>query len=212
MHLVLNHRVGAHHQFGLAAGNQLQHGAAFFGLLRASEPRGGDAQRLQPAQEFAEVLLGQYLGGRHQCALPAGVHANGCGQCRHYGLARADIPLQQAVHGDAPRHVGGNLGTHALLGGSQCKRQLGQECGVQRHQHRALRFIRRIQHFGRHHGQRRGAQRSTLPAALQLTQLLGQQFFGLQALPSRMTVVRERVKRHVRGGVVQKQERLAQCP
>ena len=46
MHLVLNDRVGAHHQLGFASGNQFQHGATLFGLLRASEPSGGDAQRL----------------------------------------------------------------------------------------------------------------------------------------------------------------------
>ena len=41
--------------------------------MRASPP---PAQRLQPTDEFAKVLLGQNLGWRHQGALPARIHAN----------------------------------------------------------------------------------------------------------------------------------------
>ena len=71
LHFVLNHGVGADDQAGLAAGDQRQHFAPLFGLLAAGEPRGLDAQRLQPADEFAEMLLRQNLGRCHQRALPA---------------------------------------------------------------------------------------------------------------------------------------------
>ena len=43
LHLVLNHRMGAHHQRRLATGNQRQRLAPFFGFLAARQPGGGDA-------------------------------------------------------------------------------------------------------------------------------------------------------------------------
>ena len=115
--------MGADHQFGLAALDQGQRLAPRFGLLAADQPGGGDAQRLQPAHQFAEMLLGQNFGGGHQRALPAGVHADGGGQGGHHRLAGTHIALQQTVHGDMARQVPGNLEADALLGFGQLKRQ-----------------------------------------------------------------------------------------
>ena len=97
--------MGADHQHRLATGNQRQRLASFLGFLAAGEPGGGDAQRLQPADQLAKVLLRQNLGRCHQGALPAGVHAFGSRQRRNHGFARADITLQQAVHRDIASQV-----------------------------------------------------------------------------------------------------------
>ena len=43
LHLGLDDGVRAHHQLGLATLNEGQHGAPLLGLLRASQPGGGDA-------------------------------------------------------------------------------------------------------------------------------------------------------------------------
>ena len=94
MHLGLDDGVGAHYQLGLAVFNNFQHGAPLFGLLRAGQPGGSNAQGLQPSQQFAEMLLGQYFGGRHQRALPACVDADRCRQRSDYGLSGAYISLQ----------------------------------------------------------------------------------------------------------------------
>jgi hypothetical protein len=100
LHLVLDHGMRAYDQAGGAAFDQRQHLAPLFGLLAAGQPGGLDAQGLQPADQLAEMLLGQDFGGRHQRALPARVHAAGRGQRRHHGFAGAHVALQQAVHGD----------------------------------------------------------------------------------------------------------------
>ena len=122
-HFVLNHGVRADHQTGLAAGNQGQCFAPFLGFLAAGEPRGLNAHRLEPADEFAKVLLSQDFSRRHQGALPASVHAAGGRQRRHHGFARADIALQQAVHRHIFLQVSVNLMADALLRCGQPKRQ-----------------------------------------------------------------------------------------
>ena len=116
LHLVLNEGVGAHYQAGLATGNQRQHLAALPGLLAAGEPGRGDAQRLQPTQQFGKVLGRQNLGRRHQGALPACIDADGRCQRRHHGFARAHIALQQPVHRHVACQVEGNFLAHPALG------------------------------------------------------------------------------------------------
>jgi hypothetical protein len=176
-HIGLDHRMGAHHQAGLARGHHRQHRGARLALAAAGEPGHLHAQRLQPAHQLAKVLLGQDLGGRHQRALPARVDGHRRGQCRDHGLARAHVALQQAVHGARPGQVGADLGHHALLGRRQCKGQVCQQAGVQA-------FMR-----GR---QRRRSQQRTRGVGLGLRKLLGQQFLELQALPGRVAVVFQR--------------------
>ena len=120
--IVLNHRVGAHHQLGLPVGHQLQHLLAALALAAATEPGDGQAQRLQPANELAEMLLGQDLGGRHQRTLPTAVDGHGGGQRSHHRFARSHVALQQAVHGLCSSHVESYFSHHALLGLRQVKR------------------------------------------------------------------------------------------
>ena len=123
LHLVLNDRVRAHHQFGLAAGNQTQHLAPGLGFLAAREPGRGDAQGRQPAHQLGKVLLGQNFGRRHQRALPTRLHTNGGSQRRHHGFAGTYIALKQTVHGGGTRQVTRNFFAHAALRSGQRKRQ-----------------------------------------------------------------------------------------
>ena len=196
-HLVLDHRVRAHHQGGGAAFDQGQCLAPLLGFLAAGQPGGLYAQRLQPADEFAKMLLGQNFGGRHQCALPAGVHAAGRRQRRHHGLSRAHIALQQAVHGQAFLQVGIDLVAHALLCGGQRKGQGLAQLRMQRMTRRPCGVQRR-----RAHG------RTDAPG-LQLRELLRQQLLGFEPLPGGVAAVFQRDQRHVRRGVMQKLQGLA---
>ena len=126
LHLVLNHRVRTDDQRCFTTGNLRQRLAPLFGFLAACQPGGGDAQRLQPADQLAKVLLRQNLGRCHQRALPAGVHAFGGRQCGDHGFAGADIALQQAVHGDVAGQVERDFATNALLRSGQLEGDDGQ--------------------------------------------------------------------------------------
>ena len=204
LHLLLNHGMRADHQRSLATGHQLQHGRAFFFLLRTRQP--GDLfanrrqQRLQPAHELGKVLLRQNFRGSHQRTLPAGRNTHHGGHGRHHGFARAHITLQQAVHGNSTRQVLRNLAAHTLLRTRQAKRQLLQKL---LHQCQRARC-------GLGHLQHGGLERGTLLPCLVLRQLLGQQLFRLQALPRGVGVIFQRSQCHIGRGVVQKLKRLAQ--
>ena len=209
MHLLLDDGVGAHHQLCLAAFHHGQHVTPLLGLLRTGQPSGGNAQRFEPADEFAKVLLGQNFRGGHQRALPTGVDADRRRQRCHHGFASAHVALEQPVHGHQARHVARNFGLHALLRRRQRKRQLGQQPIVQREQHR---LGIRPGGFGHHQRQQRRAQMGAHAARVQLRDLLRQQLFGLEPLPGRVAVVLQRGQRHVGLGLVQKVKRVAQRP
>ena len=195
-HALLDDGVGAHHQRSLATLDQRQHGVTLFLLLAAKQPGYFETtrlqQRLQPADEFAEVLLGQDLGGRHQRTLPARVDTQRGGECGHHRFARTHVALQQPVHGHGPRQVGGDFVAHTALGGGELKRQDRQQLFVQG------------QRGGASGLQHRRPQSVTFAPRHQLRQLLGQQLFRLQALPRRVAVVFECGHRHVGCGVMQK--------
>ena len=93
LHLVLDDRVGSNHQTGFTTGDQRQHLAPLLCFLAACEPGRFDAQWLQPGDQFAEMLFGQDLGGRHQRTLPARVNADGSGQRCDHGFAGTHIAL-----------------------------------------------------------------------------------------------------------------------
>ena len=130
LHLVLNHRMRAHHQLRLATDNARQHLAPLFRLLAAGEPRYTHPQRSKPVQQFPEMLLGQDFGRRHQRTLPAGVDADGGRQRRHHRLAAAHIPLQQPVHGLAELQVLRDFFGYPALSARQGKRQRSQQLFV----------------------------------------------------------------------------------
>ena len=146
-HFVLNDGVRANHQPGLAAFNQRQHLTALFRFLTAGEPRGGDAQWLQPADQLGEVLGGQNLGRRHQGTLPASVDADRRGERRDHGFAGAHIALQQAVHGHGLGQVMRNFCADASLRGGQLKRQCRQQLFMQVQRQRPIDLSR--QRFAR---------------------------------------------------------------
>ena len=198
-HLALDDGVRAHHQPRLARGNQRQHRAPLFGFLGAGQPGGGHAQWLQPAQQLAKVLFGQDFGGCHQRALPTRVDAQRRRQRRHHGFARAHIALQKPVHGLVQPQVRADLKYHPLLRAGQRKGQRRLQPVVERSRPR-----RRCQH--------RRAQRRTLAPAVQLRELLRQQFLGLEPLPGRVAVVLQGVQRCIGRGVVQESQRFAQRP
>ncbi|MNV46390.1 hypothetical protein D3C71_1382200 [compost metagenome] len=168
LHLLLDHGVGAHHQRGLAAGHQRQHGGAVLFLLPAHQPGHLAAalgqQGFEPADHLGEMLLGQDFGRRHQRALPTRVHRQTGGQGRDHGFARAHIALQQPVHGHLAGQVGGNFFAHAALGGREAEGQHGQQLLMQR-QGTVGGFL------GAQHGR---TQHVACAARLLLRQLLGQ--------------------------------------
>ncbi len=194
-HLLLDHRVGADHQRGLARGHLLEHLRPRLALAAAGQPGDGDAERRQPADQLLQVLLGQDLGRRHQRALPAGVDGDAGGERGHHRLAGADVALQQAMHRQRPRQVGGDLVGDAALRLGQAKRQVAQQRVV------AAAADRR---------ERRRALRLALALGLQLRQLLRQQLVELEALPGRMRAVFERLGVEPRRRLVQPAQGLAQ--
>ena len=172
--VLLNDRVCAHHQRGLARLDQRQHGGAFFLLLTADQPSHLHAQRLQPAHQLGKVLSGQNLGGRHQGALPACIDGHHGRQRGHHGFACAYISLQQAVHGHWAGQVFGYFLTHTLLGVRQPKRQCSQQLTMQ---------TLGLQLQGR------GPQQIAFALGGELRQLLRQQLLTLQANPGRVAAV-----------------------
>ena len=96
--LLLDHRVRADDEAGLARRDLRQHLVALLALPAAGEPGDGDAERREPADQLLQVLLGEDLGRRHQRALPAGVDRARRGERGDDRLAGADVALQQAVH------------------------------------------------------------------------------------------------------------------
>ncbi|MDT4832385.1 hypothetical protein FQZ97_659410 [compost metagenome] len=169
--------MGADHQLRLARLHACRGLALVARLQAAGQPGHRHAERLQPGRQFAEVLLGQDFGRRHQRRLVAGIDGLARRQRGDDGLAAADVALQQPVHRVRARHVGGDLRHHPLLRAGQPERQRRQEARQQaafaaRHGRRGLLAPRRV----------RAPQRN----------LLRQQFVELDALPGRVRAVGQR--------------------
>jgi len=195
MHVALDHRMRADDQLGVAGRDALDHRGARLALAAAGEPRDADAQRLQPLQQLAEMLLGEDLGRRHQRALPAGVDRHRRRERGHHRLAGADIALQQAVHRLRAAQVGGDLVADAVLRAGERERQRGEQLFVQ-----AARLC----------FQRRRAQAGAFTLRGELRELLGEQFLELDALPGGVRALFQRGQTGGRGWMVQKVQRLAQ--
>ena len=73
------------------------------------------------------VLLGQHLGRHHQRSLMPALDRPQQRRQRHHRLARPDVALQQAVHGERPGQVGHDHGQGLALGPGQREGQGGQE-------------------------------------------------------------------------------------
>ena len=118
LHLVLDQRVRADHDPGVAGEHVEQRAAAgphaiepVSSATRVPDRRAAELSRPRPARpeqrgDRPVVLLREHLGRRQQRRLPAGVHHLEHGAHRHEGLAGADLALQQPVHRVGAGQVG----------------------------------------------------------------------------------------------------------
>ena len=87
----------------------------------------GDGQPRDQGAHLCRVLLGEDLGRGHQRALVASLDRHQHGGEGHHRLARADVTLQQPVHGQRPGQIVGDGGDGLLLGAGEGKGQLLDE-------------------------------------------------------------------------------------
>ena len=73
------------------------------------------------------VLLGQDLGGCHECTLMAALHPDEQRVYRHKSFARANIALQQSMHWSNAREILIDLAHRALLRAGEWERQRTNE-------------------------------------------------------------------------------------
>ncbi len=106
-HGLLDQGVGADHQLGLAGGERVEQLTAPGGWSRRGEQCCGDARVLRATRfmmgceqrlQRAEVLFGEGLGGSHQGRLVPGLDRAEHRVDADHGLARTDLPHQQALH------------------------------------------------------------------------------------------------------------------
>ena len=100
------------------------------------EQRHADAElRAQPFDR-EEVLLGERLRRRHQCALPPSLGRAEERVQRDRGLAGADVPLEQPLHRDRPGEIRVDLGNRLVLRPGEREREeiavAGDELGRRR--------------------------------------------------------------------------------
>src|SRR5664279_2186650 len=112
---LLNECVGADHQLRVALRDVMACLLFSAGLLRAGKQHNAVAGGLENAAGGEVMLRRQNFGGRHQGGLVAVLHRDDSSFQRNNGLARADVSLQQAPHGNGLGHIVGNLFQHALL-------------------------------------------------------------------------------------------------
>ncbi len=155
--LVLEQRVGADHDAGLAAG-QARHRGGALGLGHrpgqqldggalggaTQHPAGGEVA--EQGGDRAVVLLGEHLGRRQQRGLAAGVDDAQHRAQRDEGLAGPDLALEQPVHRVRSGQVGVDLGPDLALAVGQRERQPR----VERRQQRAVAPVARHRAQGAH--------------------------------------------------------------
>ena len=112
---LLEQGVGADDDARATRTHRLETGSPLRRAELAGQPADVDAERIEPGGEVQQVLLGEDLGRRHQRDLVTGLDDIGRHQRRDHRLARADVPLHEAEHRLAPRHVRPELGEHPLL-------------------------------------------------------------------------------------------------
>ncbi len=87
--------------------------------------RVGDGQAGDQCPDLLGVLLGQHLGRGHERALVPALDGGQHGGHGHHRLARAHVPLQQAVHGQRAGQIGADGGHGVLLGPRSARRADG---------------------------------------------------------------------------------------
>ena len=95
------------------------------------QQRDRDAELRADRVDCQEVLLGQRLGRRHQRAALPCLHGPQERVERDHGLARPNVPLQEALHRALGGQVRVDLGDRALLARRQLERE---DLAVARHE------------------------------------------------------------------------------
>ena len=138
-HLIGQQGVGAHHQIDGPGGQSLPDVGPFARSGATGEQshpqrpltgqgrRVGHGQAVDQTPDLDGVLFGQDLGGGHQCALIAALHPHEQRGHGHHRLARADVALEQTVHGQRIAQVAGQVGHRPGLGRGQGEVQPGDE-------------------------------------------------------------------------------------
>ena len=120
---LLNDRMGPDHDLRGPGGHLFAHGFTRGGTAPATHEHHGQPERFQKPLHRPIMLLGENFRRGHQGGLiarPAGQHHR---LHRHDGFTGPDIPLHQAVHLFARRHVRQDLAIHPLLSCGQLKGQ-----------------------------------------------------------------------------------------
>ena len=121
--LTLDERVRPDGDPDVAGGDELVDGAALARRQARREQRDADAELRAELLDREEVLLGERLGRGHQRALPARLHGPEQRVQRDGRLARADVALEEPLHGRRAAEVGVDLGDRVLLRLGERERQ-----------------------------------------------------------------------------------------
>ena len=189
IHRVLDQRVGANRQLRGPARHQLLRGALGCGAKPAGQPGRAHAEgRSHPAMWPKCCSASSSVGAIAAACQPDSTRAQR--RVRNHGLAAANIALHQPLHWMLAGEIGLDFAPDALLRPRQPEGQAGEQArrksvGVQRRRPMAL------------------------PRGPRLAQsdLLGNQFVKLQALPGRVCALGERPRVRVRWRLMQPTQR-----
>ena len=119
LHLVPQQGVGADDQLDAAVGQGLVDLFLLRRLDGPGEQGNGDVGGLKQLGQGLVVLGGQDLRGGHEGRLGPGLDYRPAQGGGHGGLAAAHVPLDEAVHGAVPGHVGDGLRDGPPLGAGE---------------------------------------------------------------------------------------------
>ena len=121
--LLLDQRVRPDGDRGFTRRERGAGGRMFPGRQRAREQHDRHPELGADALEGQEMLLGEGLGRRHERSLMAPLDRTQKRVESHHGLARADVPLEEPLHGLHISEVVSDLRDCRLLLGRQLERQ-----------------------------------------------------------------------------------------
>jgi hypothetical protein len=122
-HVLLQKRVGADHHVDLPRGDVCQGRFALFLRQAAHEQHVPHTARLEQAGERIGMLAGKNFRGCHQGRLVTAGHTSEHGVHGYYGLAAADVALQQPIHRRFAGHVAGHFTNRGPLTGGEFERK-----------------------------------------------------------------------------------------
>ncbi len=123
--------VRPHHDGDIPGRQVRQHLRPGLALDPARQQLHADVERTEHLAYGHGVLLGQHLGRHHERPLVPALHRTEQRGQRHHGLSRADVALEEPVHGERTGQVGHDhcqrtpLGRRQLVG--QCTQELRHE-------------------------------------------------------------------------------------